>query len=253
MVIAKFKKAATRAARTTAQRTAARTTRTATVARTTRTATVAHVHLLMRRVQTVADMRACLKYAKPLSWYKPGKVVEAHDKMQNYKYVLTAAPGKNFDPLFRPQVSPGKMLKLGVFEGKYLNDCMGEFPREWYKSALTAGKLSPEAPDDRVNLFKIKSRQSLRQWRANGWIGQTPNDRDVRGWFQWYCRYWLGRRIPNLDAIQIARWRAFVRHAGQITASYRRMANPPTTSAQKALHRPKQRQALLQWAYNPWL
>jgi hypothetical protein len=173
------------------------------------------------------------------------------------------------------------MLRLGVFEGKYLNDCIHEFPREWYKSALKADKLRPDKADPSVNLFGIKSRQSLATWRRNGWIPvhsgsnlrhnavsarhnfvvvkshamvprDTVPDYDVRGWFQWYCRYWIGRRIPEIDKIQIARWKAFARHAGQIRASYRR-GSRPITRAQKMKHRPKQRQALLQWAYNPFM
>lgn len=206
-----------------------------------------------RHATTIQEMRENLVHSKPLKWFKPGQTVSVFDRMQNYKYTLTARPGKDFDPAFKPQVSPAKMLKLGVFEGKYLNDCMGELPKEWFKAALKAGKLSPEYPDPAVNLFKIKSRQSLGVWRANMWIGLTKSDKDVRGWFQWYCRYWLGRRIPDLDKIQIMRWKSFVRHAGQITASYRRMANPPNTPAQKTIHRPKQRQALLQWAYDPYV
>lgn len=146
------------------------------------------------------------------------------------------------------------MLRMGVFEGKYLNDCILELPREWYAGALRARRLSPGAPDASLNAFRVKSRQSLQEWRRKKWIPVAPGDRDVRGWFQWYCRYWLGRRLPAVDAIQIARWRAFLRHSAQIIASYRRLgARRPRTVAQKRKHRPRQRQALLQWAHNPYV
>jgi hypothetical protein len=171
-----------------------------------------------------------------------------------YSYALAARPGQGFAPGFRPQVSPERMLRMGVFEGKYLNDCVAEFPREWFEGALRAGTLSPDGPDPARNAFRVKSRQSLGQWRRNGWIPVSPGDPDVRGWFQWYCRYWLGRRAPAVDEIQIARWRAFARHRAQILASYRRLGpRRPRTPAQKRAHRPRQRQALLQWAYRPYV
>ena len=186
-----------------------------------------------------------------LTWYKPGKIIYVNDKMQNnYSYQLTCKPGKNFDSLFTPYLSPSSMLKYGVFEGKYLNDCVKEFPIEWYKNA----KISKNA-DENMNLFKIKSRLSLQNWRSRGWIPITTGDKDVRGWFQWYCRYWLGRRDSNVDHIQIARWRSFIRHQGQILSSLKKIPKNerPKTRKQLLNHRPKQRQALLQWAYNPFV
>ena len=168
----------------------------------------------------------------------------------NYAYFLAARPGRGFARGFRPEVSPARMLRMGVFEGKYLNDCAREFPKEWFAAARRHNKLGPAADETR-NEFRVKSRLSLGEWRRRGWIGRR--DPDVRGWFQWYCRYWIGRRDPERDAVQIARWRAFVRHRAQILASYAR-ARPsarPRTRAEKRRHRPRQRQALLQWAYNP--
>jgi hypothetical protein len=137
-----------------------------------------------------------------------------------------------------------EMLSMGVFEGKYLNDCMGEFPREWYKLALSKGKLSPVSPDCKINEFKIKSRQSLQVWRKNKWSPLNKDDNDIRGWFQWYCRYWMGRRMPELDSIQIGRWRSFARHAGAVR---KRCAAGDLGCS------PRERQALLQWAYDPFI
>ncbi len=164
------------------------------------------------------------------------KVVIVNDKMQkNYKYTLVAKEGKDFHPDFKPELSPMQMLEYGVFEGHYLTDCQNEFPVSWFKKA----KLSFDNPDASLNLFQIKSRLSLQEWKRRGWILQP----DPRGWFQWYCRYYYGRRIPDLDLIQIKRWKAFKRHKAQVLKN---------CSSDDFECRKKQRQALLQWAYNPF-
>lgn len=174
-------------------------------------------------------------------YFQPGKIIKVKDLMQDsYTYKLSEALGENFDPEFKPELTPLEMLCYGVFEGKYLNDCKNEFPEEWYKKAKD--KLSPEKADISKNYFKIKSRQSLQTWRKKGWI--LPEDPDVRGWFQWYCRYYIGRRDPLLDQRQIKRWKAFKRHKGQIEKNCEKG---------QLSCRPRQRQALLQWAYNPFI
>ncbi|MGB9045248.1 MAG: hypothetical protein WCC81_22660, partial [Pseudolabrys sp.] len=68
------------------------------------------------------------------------RTVTINDKMQKgYRYVLSAAAGRGFDPEFKPQLTPAHMLKLGVFGGKYITDCRREFPKSWFAGA----KLSP--------------------------------------------------------------------------------------------------------------
>lgn len=222
--------------------------------------------------------RERVRAARPLKEYTPGLKITATDKMgpaagmpRQYTYELTEPAGKNFHPGFKPAYSPGDMLSLGVFSGKYLNDCTGEFPREWFEAGLNHNRLCPGAPNPEVNLFRVKSRKSAGYWREKGWIPLATKgaavkelDRDPRGWFQWYCRYWIGRRIPELDDAQIARWKAFTRHAGQITASYKKLAASPGGIPKndkddpygvrwKVFHRPVQRQALLQWSHNPFV
>lgn len=163
--------------------------------------------------------------------------VFVNDKMQKgYAYELVEPVGKNFAMEFSPELTPQEMLRLGVFEGHYLNDCRDEFPKSWFENA----QLSPNGPDIDKNCFQIKSRQSLAEWKRKGWIiGPDP-----RGWFQWYCRYYMGRRLPEVDDIQIRRWRAFKRHAAQLGNNCCRG---------DLSCRPRQRQALLQWAYNPFI
>jgi hypothetical protein len=209
-------------------------------------------------------LRARAIRARPLAKYVPGFKVIARDPMGpasgmtvQYTYTLTARAGKDFAPGFRPVFTPQKMLRLGVFSGKYINDCTGEFPREWFEGALARDKLSPDQADPSVNLFGVRSRQGIGAWRRRGWIPAAAGDRDARGWFQWYCRYWLGRRMPDVDAVQIKRWAAFSRHAGQVEASYAKLRAArrpvPETRAQKLAHRPRQRQAMLQWSHNPFV
>lgn len=162
------------------------------------------------------------------------KLVKVSDKMQkNFKYYLTAPVGRGFDPLFTPELSPAEMLALGVFGGKYMTDCRKEFPASWFKKA----KLCREKHDAKLNYFGVNASQPLSVWRKNGWI--YPDD--PRGWFQWYCRYYMGRRIEEEDARQIRRWRAIKRHISQVKKNCRR--------GDKAC-RPKQRQAILHWAYD---
>ena len=163
-----------------------------------------------------------------------GIIIHVNDTMQtDYRYKLDAPAGENYSADFSPHLSPSQMLEAGVFEGKYCNDCTDEFPQSWYENARIS-----QTPDPSLNYFAIKSRQSLSVWRQKGWIYQP----DPRGWFQWYCRYYLGRRLPEIDRIQIKRWKAFSRHAGQIRAN----CEPGDVFCRR-----RQRQALLQWSYDP--
>ena len=159
--------------------------------------------------------------------------VEVNDLMQQgYAYFLTEPVGKNFHPDFVPELSPKEMLGLGVFGGKYMTDCAAEFPRDWFVKA----KLSPDRHNPKLNYFGVNASQPLSQWRKNGWIYHE----DPRGWFQWYCRYFMGRRCPD-DERQIKRFRAVRRHIAQLRK------NCPTMELEC---RPRQRQALLHWAYD---
>jgi hypothetical protein len=139
------------------------------------------------------------------------KTVVVNDKMQKrYRYALTAPAGRNFDSGFRPELTPAEMLRLGVFGGKYMTDCTKEFPHGWF----THAKFAKKRRDSSLNYFGVDASQPLSVWRKNGWL--HPDD--PRGWFQWYCRYFMGRRLPDEDARQIKRWKAFRRHLPPATA-----------------------------------
>ena len=162
-----------------------------------------------------------------------GKRVVVNDRMQRrYVYFRTEPVGRNFSPSFTPDLTPPQMLRLGVFGGKYMTDCRAEFPRAWFALA----KLCAERHEPRLNFFGVNASQPLSVWRRNGWIsGQDP-----RGWFQWYCRYYMGRRSPD-DERQIRRWRAIRRHAAGVQKNCERG---------DLECRRRQRQALLHWAYD---
>ncbi|HEY9226080.1 MAG TPA: hypothetical protein VIP11_05500 [Gemmatimonadaceae bacterium] len=159
--------------------------------------------------------------------------VTVNDLMQSdYVYERIEPVGRNFDEGFEPELTPAELLELGVFGGKYMTDCGDEFPRAWYKKA----KLCHEFHDPELNFFGINASQPLSVWRKKGWIYRE----DPRGWFQWYCRYYMGRRSLD-DERQIKRWRAIRRHVAQVKQNCRRRALDC---------RPRQRQALLHWAYD---
>jgi hypothetical protein len=164
---------------------------------------------------------------------KAARIVVVNDKMQkNYRYELVAREGRDFDPAFQPQLTPKEMLELGIFGGKYLCDCTGEFPAAWFAKA----KLSPGGKNPKLNCFGVDASQPLSEWRRKGWI--HPDD--PRGWFQWYCRYYMGRRMED-DARQITRWKQITRHVAQV----KKNCEPGDLFC-----RPRQRQALLHWAYD---
>jgi hypothetical protein len=161
-------------------------------------------------------------------------IVTVNDRMQrDYHYARVAPLGREFDPEFKPDLTPKQMLELGIFCGKYMTDARDEFPRSW----LTRAKLSYKGRDCSLNFFGVDASQKLSVWRERGWL--HPDD--PRGWFQWYCRYFIGRRMPEEDHRQIRRWKAMRRHVLQV----QRNCEPGDLDCRR-----RQRQALLHWAYD---
>ena len=142
---------------------------------------------------------------------------------------------EDFYKLFKPQLTPKKMLELGVFGGSYFSSRIKEYPKSWFKNAKTSAKFEVN-----LNRFRVKSGMSKKQWLEKGWIFKE----DPLGWFQWYCRFSIGRRIPHIDEIQIKRWKNFRRHVIAIKKNCK--------SADMNCRR-RQRQAILQWTHNPFV
>lgn len=165
---------------------------------------------------------------------RKGRTVIVHDRMQEgYRYQRTARVGRDFHPEFSPELTPKEMLELGVFGGKYMTDCRKEYPQSWFRRAKLASRRREKA----LNYFGVNAGTPLSIWRKKGWIHSD----DPRGWFQWYCRYYMGRRMPGEDERQIGRWKAFRRHLAQVKKN---------CEPDDFLCRRRQRQALLQWAYD---
>ena len=164
-------------------------------------------------------------------------IIVVNDRMQTgYRYELAAAAGKDFDPEFKPELTPKQMLKMGIFGGVYMRDCGDEFLKDWFANAKFQKKGSYEH-DPKLNFFGVNASQPLAIWQKNGWIHPS----DPRGWFQWYCRYYLGRRFSEEDARQIKRWKAMRRHIAQV----KKHCAPGDFNCRRV-----QRQALLHWAYD---
>tara|TARA_B100000965_G_scaffold342084_1_gene311138 strand:+ start:581 stop:1042 length:462 start_codon:yes stop_codon:yes gene_type:complete len=139
----------------------------------------------------------------------------------------------DFYKIFKPDLTPKQMLELGVFGGSYFGLKINEFPKSWFKNV----KLSKDF-DVSLNRFKIKAGLSREHWIEKGWIFRE----DPLGWFQWYCRFAMGRRLQHIDEIQIKRWKNFTRH---VKAIKKNCENGDLSC------RRRQRQAILQWAYDP--
>ncbi len=150
------------------------------------------------------------------------------------KLILEHKEIKDIYKMFKPELAPKRMLEMGVFGGSYFGLNIKEFPSSWFKNV----KIS-KTFDVNLNRFKIKAGLSRQHWIEKGWIFK----KDPLGWFQWYCRYTMGRRIQHIDIIQIKRWKNFRRHVKAIEK------NCETGNLDC---RKRQRQAVLQWAYNPY-
>ena len=151
---------------------------------------------------------------------------------------------------FLPNLTPKEVIQSGSFGGIYFDDCnkkiainSNEFPLDWFKG-LEKNQYQSNKYNKKVNHFKIKSGLSQEEWEEKGWI----HPQDPRGWFQWYCRYFLGRRTDD-DKRQIGRWNNFCGEKGRwrnyiYSKIYSKKTSIDDNSFSLAV-----RQSLLHWAY----
>ena len=149
---------------------------------------------------------------------------------------------------FNPSYTPKEMMSLGIFGGCYFST----MPEYWFELPEDWRKVIPEPINYRAkenyymvshNRFNVKVGTSLIDWQESGAI----NEQDPLGWFQWYCRYYQGRRTPD-DARQIGRWRSFVgRHMGPL---WRTQCNEDIELLNNLNLYPARRQALLHWGWD---
>lgn len=113
------------------------------------------------------------------------------------------------DSYFKPNVTPREMLKQGIFGHSYfgveilqgdmyydeLFQSFGDIDTSLYLSSKYHAK---------GNKFKIKSGKDYQFWKDNNWMHED----DPYGWFEWYCKYYIGRRHSD-DQRQIQRWLDF--------------------------------------------
>ena len=189
---------------------------------------------LQTHVVNGSNNRSWIGDTRWISCHNMRRSITVNDRMQrDYRYELVEPVGRNLDPEFKPDLTPAEMLRLGVFGGKYMTDCANEFSASWFKHA----KLASGSRDNSLNYFGVEASQALSEWRRKGWI----NPDDPRGWFQWYCRYYMGRRMLDEDNRQIKRWKAIRRHVHQLQLA----CEPGDLWCRR-----RQRQALLHWAYD---
>lgn len=167
-------------------------------------------------------------------------------------------------PSFSPNKSPEEMLREGVFGGSYfrplrskrlgivIEDDWKELPVNWIQGLNVSTYLINSEYDAEINKYKVKCGQSIEEWEAAGWIA---HEFDVRGWFQWYCRFYQGRRCED-DERQISRWSRCVGEKGRwkraLLSKYRAMGvrhvfddgeDEETKEVSPVIH-----QTCLQWA-----
>jgi hypothetical protein len=218
------------------------------------------MHFKDKRILTIKTTDDMLKILESkgnsIKDYKKGSKITVYNKMeQGYSYTLQENPGENLG--FDLQLTPKQMFEFGCFSGVYATDMILEFPKEWFMTAIKMGKFSPGKPDASINYFKVDSRLSLKKWKEYGWVpnkegvvskmypvlSDSSKNFDKRGFFEWLMRFFLGRRQPEIDEIQIKRYNAIRRHAAQIEKNCKGNLSC----------RPRQRQTLLNWGWNPFI
>ena len=179
------------------------------------------------------------------------------------------APTRNADgdwcfadePGFRPNLAPYEVLQMGSFGGTYFrpieshvtqskfksSEVLTEYPKEWWAPMGKANMkrmLATTAYDQTVNTYGVKCGGDLYMWESSGWI----NAIDPYGAFQWYCRFFLGRRCSD-DARQISRFNKCMGPTGRWRSTLCGKINNANTAFDSRNVSPVIRQTLQHWGY----
>ena len=112
---------------------------------------------------------------------------------------------------FKPNISPIDIIKKGAFGGTYFRNIYSNVTGKFYKNSWKEFKelenidkkyFCSDFYDVKLNYYGVEVGTSLRFWESKGWINKI----DPYGWFQWYHRYWKGRRSKD-DKRHINRWK----------------------------------------------
>ena len=151
---------------------------------------------------------------------------------------------------FSPNKTPIEAINEDAFGGTYFRDIYSGVNGKWYRDSwkefnflknINAKYYSSNYYDAEVNKYGVKCGTSLRFWENKGWI----NGQDPYGWFQWYCRYYLGRRSSD-DERQIKRW---VDIRSRFKGILIKMIKNKGVKFDDYSVSPKIRQILLHWGY----
>jgi len=161
-------------------------------------------------------------------------------------------------PEFSPNLSPQQVLQMGAFGGTYFRDIISavtghrhhgleiisEFPKEWFAALDLEKQVTSQTYQKAVNHYKVACGGSLGMWETSGWIAEA----DPYGWFQWYCRFYLGRRSSDDDR-QIDRWMKGQGPKGRWRVQLMNKIIKVNAQYDDIKISPVMRQVLLHWAY----
>jgi len=173
-----------------------------------------HIRNMSKRSSTEATPLASKTTKKPKSTPdadsipKKKKTVDEVPRDKNGKLVFEDWPD------FKPNLSPKEVMQLGSFGGtyfrpiksgvtneKYGSEVWKEYPSDWFEGLNIGRQVASPNYNNTVNKYQVKCGASLEEWESSGWM----KAQDPYGWFQWYCRFYLGRRTDD-DARQVSRW-----------------------------------------------
>ena len=146
---------------------------------------------------------------------------------------------------FNPDLTPREIILTGAFGGNYFAGDLDRLELDKWFENIDARLYASEKYSLKTNKFKVRSGSSLEYWQKSGWI----HDEDPKGWFEWYCKYYIGRRHED-DIRQIKRWLAFCGPKGRFrNAIYNKIFKSGLKIENSKDISPRIQQSLLHWSY----